>query len=529
MNYRRLGRTGLQVSVVGFGTCQLRLVPERQAVAALRRGFDLGVNLVHTAPDYEGAEELVVRALAERSSTHEVHVCSQSWGTAGQVERHFEETCARLGTARLALFGVASLYDRMMLGENVWGSGGVVEFLLRKKEEGRLGGMFCTTHGPPRHLIDVIERDVFDAFMLAYNPLGFHLLSFNPRNLWSLAGPAGDLPEPWEFEDLPQMRTGVFPLLRARDIGLLVMKPLAGGLLCRGKAFPPRAGAPAEMPGLSATGILRAILADPAVSSVVPGTASVAEAEENALAGAGDLALSPDASRLVGERVRALTRSLCSRCGSCDDRCSRRLPVSWLFRAAYIALYPSETFETFDAMEYFTLHPWKECACLACTDVSCTCPQGIDIPGSLHRLHLRMISLAAQGLVSPPPAGDPAPRPSPPASARIVSCEAPRRLRRGDAGVVRLCVCNTGSRGWPAQTADGRGMVTLAVFVDGTLRQAERLRTDVFPGEKAHFTFEIAAPLERGEHRLRLELVEQHVAFFAEHGVPPLELTFGVD
>src|SRR5215211_3880302 len=75
MNYRRLGRTGLRVSVVGFGTCQLRLVPERVAVETLRRGFELGVNIVHTAPDYEGADELVARVVKE--SAPDVIVCSQ--------------------------------------------------------------------------------------------------------------------------------------------------------------------------------------------------------------------------------------------------------------------------------------------------------------------------------------------------------------------------------------------------------------------------------------------------------------------
>ena len=50
MELRQLGRTGLRVSAVGFGTCQLRLVPEAQAIDTLLRGFELGVNLVHTAP-----------------------------------------------------------------------------------------------------------------------------------------------------------------------------------------------------------------------------------------------------------------------------------------------------------------------------------------------------------------------------------------------------------------------------------------------------------------------------------------------
>jgi aryl-alcohol dehydrogenase-like predicted oxidoreductase len=41
LNYR-LGRSALVVSVVGFGTTQLRRVPEKQAVEALQRAFALG-------------------------------------------------------------------------------------------------------------------------------------------------------------------------------------------------------------------------------------------------------------------------------------------------------------------------------------------------------------------------------------------------------------------------------------------------------------------------------------------------------
>ena len=59
MQYRRLGRSGLQVSALGLGTTQLRRVPADQAVATLRRAFELGINLVNTAPDYEGADALV--------------------------------------------------------------------------------------------------------------------------------------------------------------------------------------------------------------------------------------------------------------------------------------------------------------------------------------------------------------------------------------------------------------------------------------------------------------------------------------
>ena len=78
--------------------------------------------------------------------------------TRGDFERLFETTCARLRTDRLELYGVACVDDREAFQENVWGSGGMVEFLLRKKEEGRLGAIFCTTHGSPEYVRGLIER-----------------------------------------------------------------------------------------------------------------------------------------------------------------------------------------------------------------------------------------------------------------------------------------------------------------------------------------------------------------------------------
>ena len=78
MQYNRVGKTEFRISAVGFGTCQLRLVPERQAIDTLQRGFELGVNWVHTAPDYEGADDLIAKAIAE--SGHDVMTFSQGYG-----------------------------------------------------------------------------------------------------------------------------------------------------------------------------------------------------------------------------------------------------------------------------------------------------------------------------------------------------------------------------------------------------------------------------------------------------------------
>ena len=341
MTYRRLGRTPFRVSVVAFGTCQLRLKSEQQGIDTLKTGFRLGVNLVHTAPDYEGADDLVAQAV--RESGREVIVANQGHGDMAHFEWLFEDTCRKLGKRRLELFGIACLEDREFYGENVWGARGMVEFLRRKKSEGRLGATFCTTHGTPEDIARLITCGHFDAVMLAYNVLGFHLLSYYPE-------------PPIQRENLLRNGFELFPSAARYGVGLMVMKPLGGGLLCRGQAFPARPGSESP-PDVRAADLLRAILLRPEVTCVVPGTASVAEAEENALAGHAPVGLLASQHENIERAVTRLRASVCSRCGACDTLCSQGLPVSWLFRDAYINSYPSATFETLDRLQYFHLHP----------------------------------------------------------------------------------------------------------------------------------------------------------------------------
>jgi methylglyoxal reductase len=73
MRYRPFGRTGLNVSVVGFGCWPMAgdrygAIEDDEAVKAIHRALDRGVNCVDTAPAYGAghSEEVVARALEKR-------------------------------------------------------------------------------------------------------------------------------------------------------------------------------------------------------------------------------------------------------------------------------------------------------------------------------------------------------------------------------------------------------------------------------------------------------------------------------
>lgn len=343
MKHNRVARTDVYLSAVGFGTCQLRLVSERQALQTLKRGFHLGVNWEHTAPDYDGTQNLVARAIREYGK--DVLMLSQGYGDMAHFEYLFENTCRILGKSRLEMFGIAAIDDREYLGEDVWGSTGMVAFLEKKKAEGRLGGIFCSTHGTAEYISRLIVSGRFDAVMMAYNLLGFHLLSYCPT-------------DHKKVENTPENKRVIFPLALKEGVSLLIMKPLAGGLVSNSTAFPPHHTFFTPSEPVSATDQLHAILKNPSVCAVAPGTASVAEAEENARAGYGRGKAGVKSDSRIRDVLKALKKGLCRRCGKCETLCSRNLPVSWLFRDAYISNYPSETFETIDALQYFRIHPW---------------------------------------------------------------------------------------------------------------------------------------------------------------------------
>jgi diketogulonate reductase-like aldo/keto reductase len=102
MNFRQFGSTGKQVSVIGQGTWYIDRGNRQSAVAALRRGIDLGMTHIDTAEMYGDAELVIAEAIAGRRD--EIFLVSKVLpsnasrrGTIAACER----SLARLKTDRL--------------------------------------------------------------------------------------------------------------------------------------------------------------------------------------------------------------------------------------------------------------------------------------------------------------------------------------------------------------------------------------------------------------------------------------------
>ena len=133
MQLRALGRTGLQVSVVGFGGSPIgsvfRSVPQDVADVTVRTALDAGINYFDTAPYYgaNAAEKALGHAL--RGVPRERYVMASKagrygWGDEGfdfsadRVVREVDESLARLGCGHLDVIQVHDMEFRPL--KQIW-------------------------------------------------------------------------------------------------------------------------------------------------------------------------------------------------------------------------------------------------------------------------------------------------------------------------------------------------------------------------------------------------------------------------
>jgi len=108
MHYRQLGKTGLNVSILGFGGSPLsgafHPVSDAEGIRAVRTALDLGINFIDTSPLYGRSEEILGKAL--KGVPPNRYILATKVGqypgelpdfSADRIVRSVNESCARLG------------------------------------------------------------------------------------------------------------------------------------------------------------------------------------------------------------------------------------------------------------------------------------------------------------------------------------------------------------------------------------------------------------------------------------------------
>ncbi len=357
MEYRALGKTGLNVSLLGFGGFHLLEIPVREAEKLLNAYLDAGGNYVETAASYgDGeSERKIGQSVAHRRGDF-VLVSKTGMRDAVGAAAQIDRTLQNLRTDHLdgiLMHGVTSMEEL----DQLLAPGGAYEAAEAAKKAGKVRFIGISMHGWPGTLIEALRRDKFEAIMSTVN-------YFDRCNF-------------------PEIERTLLPLAREKGAGVILMKPVADGYLYRSAepAFRYAFSRPVSVvvAGINNEAMLRADLAY--AEHYTPMT----EAEEDAL-----LKTAPELSDYV-----------CRQCGKCA--CPRGVDIHEVFAAEGTYDRQMARGVVTDTAQYALMErlrfwfgqkelgraryakvPGGISACNECGECLPQCPYGIDIPAKLR-------------------------------------------------------------------------------------------------------------------------------------------------
>lgn len=322
MKYVTLGKTGLQISRMGFGGIPIQRVDAavtRELVLAM---VEKGINYIDTARGYTVSESYLGEAL-EGVRDKFVLATKSMARTKEAMAADVETSLRNLRTDYIDLYQIHN--PNMEQLEQVIGAGGALEALQEAKTAGKIGHIGLTAHS-----LEVFEKalelDWVETIMFPYNIV--------------------------ETQAAELMKK-----CTEKGIGFIDMKPLAGGAI--------------EDAALA----LRFICANPDVTVVIPGMFDLKEIEQNLAAAEDKTPLTAEETAKIAEIRKQLGNQFCRRCNYCAPcTVGINIPSVFLFQG-YLDRYGLGDW----AKDRYGSLAVKASACIACGACEKRCPYELPI------------------------------------------------------------------------------------------------------------------------------------------------------
>jgi predicted aldo/keto reductase-like oxidoreductase len=202
---RKLGSTGLSISLLGLGGFHLVELPEKEALRIVNLYLDQGGNYLETAESYGfgNSEEKIGKVAQVRRKDFILATKSTERSKEGIIKA-LEGSLRRLNTSEVDIFFVHGL-NRFEELDEITSPQGALEGVEKAKKEGKIRFVAFSNHVTPEVALNALSLYPFDILMIPLNY--FDRLNFPG----------------WEKEVLPRARE--------KEMGILAMKALADGFL----------------------------------------------------------------------------------------------------------------------------------------------------------------------------------------------------------------------------------------------------------------------------------------------------------
>jgi predicted aldo/keto reductase-like oxidoreductase len=363
MKYNPLGKTGLQISALSFGS--MRWQSEEACYQIIQRGMDLGMNYIDTSTGYVGGRSEQWSGRAVQARREEVYFSSKtSYGRApgaAAIRRAIEGSLRRTGLECFDFYQLWGLSSESML-KSALARGGTVEGVRTAQAEGLIRhGIGFTFHGDARTFKAAIDSGEFLCATVSYN--------LSKRRHEPLLDYAA-----------------------AKGVGTIIMNPLGGGTLAT--ARDPSQDFLRDGDRGPWWGALRFLLANQSITTALLGFSRLQEVDQDlqSLEGAEllgdadrrDLAAKMAAARATGMFV---PEDFCTGCGYCRE-CPHGVNPTKLMQAMrdYGIYGRGESLSSWLELAYLGQSPAEELGkCVECGWCEEQCPQHLEIIGEIAK------------------------------------------------------------------------------------------------------------------------------------------------
>lgn len=367
MNYRRLGKTGLMVSEIGFGAEWMERKTPEEVAAVTRRFSQAGVNILDcwmTEPEVRSNLGAAIAGERDRWII-QGHIGS-TWQNGQYVRTRdmdavrpaFEDLLERLGTDHVEL-GMIHYVDDLDEFDRIM-NGPFIAYVRELLAAGTIEHVGLSTHSPAVARAAALSGEI-EAIMFSANP-AFDMMPA-ASDLDTLFGPYDE-----SLEGMEPARAELYAACERENVGITVMKGYAGGRLLSAQTSPF---------GVALTPVqcIHYALTRPSVASIMVGAANEQHADD-ALAYEAAAEKERDYASVLANAPRHAYFGQCTYCGHCAP-CAAHIDIALVNKFYDLAAMqddvPASVRAHYEALDATAAD------CIACAACESRCPFGVKI------------------------------------------------------------------------------------------------------------------------------------------------------
>lgn len=350
-----LGKTGLKISDISFGSSRLRSGEER----LVEHAIDRGVNYFDTAESYTGGQSETVIGKALKGKRDKVILASKQFAgpstTRDEMMHELDASLKRLQTEHIEVYFNHAVNATSRLDNPEW-----YEFTSRAKAQGKIAHTGISGHaGRLSEVLDkAIDEELVDVILAAYN------FGQDPAFYERLT-------KSFDFVQVQPELPRLLGKAKAKGIGVIAMKTLMGARLNDMRSR--------EAAGHTfAQAAFRWTLSNPNVDALIVSMTGTEQIDEY-LGASGAQSIASNDMALLREYAHLNGATYCKHaCNQCEGACPFGVPIADVLRTR---MYATDYKDVAFAKAEYGLLAGDASPCLSCSGEPCAgaCPHGLNI------------------------------------------------------------------------------------------------------------------------------------------------------